>query len=115
MRGLIYKDLIAFFRKTHIVSWIFDIVFICVFIFAIPGAGAVPTYLLLVQPINMSGAASTLKELDTNYSGRICSDSAGNSQPAGTVALRCIVFDFHHTSGRMCNLYAAPLFYQRTV
>lgn len=70
MRGLIYKDLIAFFRKTHIVSWIFDIVFICVFIFAIPGAGAVPTYLLLVQPINMSGAASTLKELDTNYSGR---------------------------------------------
>ena len=60
-----------FFRKTHIVSWIFDIVFICVFLFAIPGAGAVPTYLLCwCSLINMSGAASTLKELDTNYSGR---------------------------------------------
>lgn len=71
MRGLIYRDLISFFRRTHIGSWFFDIIFVMIFLFIIPGAGAVPTYLLLVQPINMSGAAATLKELDTNYSGRV--------------------------------------------
>lgn len=70
MKGLIYRDIISFFRRTSKISWFFDLVFILLFAFVIKGPGAVPTYLLLVQPINMSGAASTLKELDTNYSGR---------------------------------------------
>lgn len=70
MKGLIYRDLIAFFRRTSKVSWIMDFVFLLFFLLAIKGPAAVPTYLLLVQPINISGAASTLKELDTNYAGR---------------------------------------------
>ena len=70
MKGLIYRDLVAFFRRTSKISWIMDFVFLIFFLLAIKGQAAVPTYLLLVQPINSSGAASTLKELDTNYAGR---------------------------------------------
>ena len=70
MKGLIYRDMVAFFRRTSRLSWFFDIVFMLFFLFLIKGPIAVQTYVIFVQPVNMSGTASTLKEIDTNYSGR---------------------------------------------
>lgn len=66
MSGLIYKDLLAFVRKTHKITWIMEFGFFLLFIIDIKNPISVFTFCLLVVPVSSSGMATTMKELDIN-------------------------------------------------
>ncbi len=70
MSGLVYKDLLAYVRKTRKFTWVMEFFFLLFFIIGIKHRISVFTFCLLVTPVNASGMATTLKELDINYSGR---------------------------------------------
>lgn len=70
MSGLVYKDLLAYARKTRKITWIMEFFFFLFFIIGIKHQIAVFTFCLVVVPVNTSGMATTLKELDIYYSGR---------------------------------------------
>lgn len=66
MSGLVYKDLLAFLRRTHKATWILEFFFFILFIIGIKNSISVFTFCLLVVPVSSSGMATTLKELDSN-------------------------------------------------
>lgn len=69
MSGLVYRDLLLFFRKNSKITYIMEFVYFLFFLLALRNIYGAATYLTLVVPINMCGLPTILKEMDTNYKG----------------------------------------------
>lgn len=69
MSGLVYRDLLLFYRKNSKITYIMEFVYFLFFLLILRNVYGAATYLILVVPINMCGLPTILKEIDTNYKG----------------------------------------------
>lgn len=98
MSGLIQRDLLLCFRKYSKLSFIMEVVYFFIFLLFFQNIFGPVIFLMLCSPINMSGLPTTLKELDTNYSGM----RSARLLPYSKKDL---------VKGRFCSAYSFHIFY----
>ncbi|GKH33956.1 ABC-2 transporter permease [Muricomes sp. OA1] len=69
MSGLVYRDLLTFYRKNTKVTYIMEAVYFLFFLLVLRNIYGAITFLVIASPISMSGLPATMKDLDTNYKG----------------------------------------------
>ena len=69
MSGLVYRDLLTFYRKNTKVTYIMEAVYLLFFLLVLRNIYGAITFLVIASPISMSGLPATMKDLDTNYKG----------------------------------------------
>lgn len=69
MKGLIYRDLITFYRRITKGTYIQEFIFFFIFLLVLRNRFSCITYLLCVLPLNMSSMPTVMKEMDVNLKG----------------------------------------------
>ena len=71
MKGLIFRDLLIYFRRMNKSSYITEAVMFIFFlgISARTPAIGLSAYILLCMPLQMSAMPMAMKDMDSNYSG----------------------------------------------
>lgn len=69
MSGLVYRDLLTYYRKNTKVTYILEVVYFLFFLLVLRNIYGAITFLVIAAPISMSGLPATMKDLDSNYKG----------------------------------------------
>ena len=75
MSGLVYRDLLTFYRKNTKVTYIMEAVYFLFFLLVLRNIYGAITFLVIASPISMSGLPATMKDLDTKECAKWANDA----------------------------------------